>query len=62
MLVIRASDGQIRWMNVTDYLKKHGTATKQIASRRTVHGDQCKGSPQALCNCAVESSALNRAA
>ncbi len=30
MLVIRSSDGQIRWMNVTVYLKKHGTATKQI--------------------------------
>jgi hypothetical protein len=30
MLVIRTSDGQIRWMNVTDYLKKHGSATKQI--------------------------------
>ncbi len=30
MLVIRTSDGQIRWMNVTDYLKKRGTATRQI--------------------------------
>ncbi|UCH95665.1 MAG: DUF4365 domain-containing protein [Candidatus Aminicenantes bacterium] len=30
MLVIRTSDGEIRWMNVTDYLKKHGTQTKQI--------------------------------
>jgi hypothetical protein len=30
MLVIRSSDGQIRWMNVTDYLKKRGTAIKQI--------------------------------
>jgi hypothetical protein len=30
MLVIRTSDGQIRWMNVTDYLKKHGQDVKQI--------------------------------
>ncbi len=30
MLVIRGSDGKIRWMNVSDYLKKHGSATKQI--------------------------------
>jgi WD40 repeat protein len=30
MLVIRTSDGEIRWMNVTDYLKKHGPQTKQI--------------------------------
>jgi hypothetical protein len=30
MLVIRTSDGEIRWMNVTDYLKKHGSVTKQI--------------------------------
>jgi GTPase SAR1 family protein len=30
MLVIRTSDGQIRWMNVTDYLQEHGPATKQI--------------------------------
>jgi hypothetical protein len=30
MLVIRTSDGQIRWMNVTDHLKKRGAATKQI--------------------------------
>ncbi len=30
MLVIRTSDGEIRWMNVTDYLKKHGKQTKQI--------------------------------
>jgi len=30
MLVIRTSDGQIRWMNVTDYLKRHGKKTKQI--------------------------------
>ena len=30
MLVIRTSDGQIRWMNVTDYLKQHGKDTKQI--------------------------------
>jgi small GTP-binding protein len=31
MLVIRTSDGQIRWMNVTDYLKRHkGKDTKQI--------------------------------
>ena len=30
MLVIRTSDGHIRWMNVTDYLKRHGKETKQI--------------------------------
>jgi transcription elongation factor Elf1 len=30
MLVIRASDGKIRWMNVTDYLREHGKDTKQI--------------------------------
>jgi hypothetical protein len=30
MLVIRTSDGEIRWMNVTDYLRKHGSTTKQI--------------------------------
>ncbi len=30
MLVIRTSDGQIRWMNVTDYLNRHGTKTLQI--------------------------------
>lgn len=30
MLVIRTSDGQIRWMNVTDYLQQHGPGTKQI--------------------------------
>jgi hypothetical protein len=31
MLVIRTSDKNIQWMNVTDYLKKHGNKTKQIA-------------------------------
>nr|QNO48683.1 hypothetical protein AMAKCJMG_00017 [Methanosarcinales archaeon ANME-2c ERB4] len=30
MLVIRTSDDEIRWMNVTEYLQEHGTATKQI--------------------------------
>ena len=30
MLVIRGSDGAIRWMNVTDYLKKHGAGTNRI--------------------------------
>ncbi|MDD2756326.1 MAG: DUF4365 domain-containing protein, partial [Methanothrix sp.] len=30
MLVIRTSDGKIRWMNVTDYLREHGKDTKQI--------------------------------
>jgi hypothetical protein len=30
MLVMRTSDGQIRWMNVTDYLNRHGTKTRQI--------------------------------
>ena len=30
MLMIRTSDGQIRWMNVTEYLKKQGKAVKQI--------------------------------
>ncbi len=30
MLVIRTSDGKIRWMNVTEYLKRHGKDTKQV--------------------------------
>ncbi|HEX8998362.1 MAG TPA: DUF4365 domain-containing protein, partial [Blastocatellia bacterium] len=30
MLVIRTSDGQIRWMNVTEYLKKQGKVARQI--------------------------------
>jgi uncharacterized CHY-type Zn-finger protein len=30
MLVTRNSDGQIRWMNVSDYLRKHGKGAKQI--------------------------------
>ncbi len=30
MLVIRTSDGRIRWMNVMEYLKQHGTDVKQI--------------------------------
>jgi hypothetical protein len=30
MLVIRTSDGKIRWMNVTEYLRKHGKSAKQI--------------------------------
>jgi hypothetical protein len=30
MLVICASDGQIRWMNVSDYLKQRGAQTKQV--------------------------------
>jgi small GTP-binding protein len=30
MLVIRTSNGEIRWMNVTDYLKKRGRNVKQI--------------------------------
>ena len=30
MLVVRTSDGQIRWMNVTEYLKKQGKAARQI--------------------------------
>jgi GTPase SAR1 family protein len=30
MLVIRNQDGQIRWMNVTDYLQRYGKATRQI--------------------------------
>jgi small GTP-binding protein len=30
MLVIRTSNGEIRWMNVTEYLKKHGSEVKQI--------------------------------
>jgi len=30
MLVVRTSDGQIRWMNVTDYLKRHGKEARQI--------------------------------
>jgi small GTP-binding protein len=30
MLVIRTSDGQIRWMNVTDHLHRHGANTRRI--------------------------------
>jgi len=30
MLVIRTSDGKIRWMNVTDYLQRHGPDTRQV--------------------------------
>jgi len=30
MLVIRTSDGEIRWMNVTEYLKRRRKGTKQI--------------------------------
>jgi hypothetical protein len=30
MLVIRTSDGEIRWMNATEYLRKHGKDVKQI--------------------------------
>lgn len=30
MLVIRNSEGKIRWMNVTDYLKRKGLGTKQV--------------------------------
>ena len=30
MLVIRTSDGEIRWMNATDYLRKHGSEVRQI--------------------------------
>ena len=30
MLVIRTSDGKIRWMNVTEYLQRHGKDSKQI--------------------------------
>jgi small GTP-binding protein len=30
MLVIRTSDGEIRWMNITDYLKRKGPDTKQV--------------------------------
>jgi small GTP-binding protein len=30
MLVIRTKDGEIRWMNITDYLKCKGPNTKQI--------------------------------
>lgn len=30
MLVIRTSDKQIRWMNVSDYLAKHGKRKRQI--------------------------------
>ncbi|MBI1765890.1 MAG: hypothetical protein HYR56_31170 [Acidobacteria bacterium] len=31
MLVIRTSDGVIRWMNVTDYLQQQAKPVKQIA-------------------------------
>lgn len=30
MLVIRGSDGKIRWMNVGEYLRRHGVETKQV--------------------------------
>jgi GTPase SAR1 family protein/DNA-directed RNA polymerase subunit RPC12/RpoP len=30
MLVLRTADGQIRWMNISDYLKRHGTKARQI--------------------------------
>jgi hypothetical protein len=30
MLVIRTSDGKIRWMNVTDYLRRHGPNIGQV--------------------------------
>ena len=30
MLVIRSSDGKIRWMNITEYLGRHGADTKQV--------------------------------
>ena len=30
MLVIRTSDGKIRWMNITEYLQRHGVDTKQV--------------------------------
>lgn len=30
MLVIRTSNGEIRWMNITEYLQRHGVDTKQI--------------------------------
>jgi hypothetical protein len=30
MLVIRTSDGRIRWMNFTEYLNQHGVDIKQI--------------------------------
>jgi hypothetical protein len=30
MLVIHTSDGKIRWMNVTDYLQRHGPDAQQV--------------------------------
>jgi len=30
MLVIRTADGKVRWMNVTEYLKKHSTREKPV--------------------------------
>jgi small GTP-binding protein len=30
MLVVRNSEGETRWMNATEYLKKHGKETRQI--------------------------------
>jgi hypothetical protein len=30
MLVIRTSDGEIRWMDVSTYLRREGSATTQI--------------------------------
>ncbi len=33
MLVIRTSDGKIRWMNVTEYLKLHSTGGRNVKQR-----------------------------
>jgi GTPase SAR1 family protein len=30
ILVVRTSEGEIRWMDVTDYLKRHGPETRQV--------------------------------
>jgi hypothetical protein len=30
MLVVRGSDGRIRWMDVTEYLRRHGAETRRI--------------------------------
>ena len=30
LLVIRTSDGQVRWMNITNYLQQQGTKAQQV--------------------------------
>ncbi|MCX6583041.1 MAG: DUF4365 domain-containing protein [Candidatus Aminicenantes bacterium] len=50
MLVIRNSEGEIRWMNITDYLKRRGPNTKQIEFDGEPFNAQCLRRP-AHCVC-----------